>query len=328
MDATRPASAGREPLPSEGPAEGPAPPDEVRVAVIVLTYDQPDDLAACLDSLRACADQRAFDVLVWENGSGAGTGPMMGSRFPDVRYHVAGSNLGVAGGRNAAAAMAARLWDPSHFLFLDNDMVAEPRFVRELAAAHERRPTLGQAQAKLRMMSEPSVLNDGGGCDVRFWLGRTRPVGIGEVDRGQYDTIRRCVAAGGATLVRRSVFEELGGFDTTFNPYGPEDLDFSLRVLEAGYESLFIPTAVAYHAYNRTYVGREFSARYARGKARNWFRLMARHATPLDWAGFLALGAPVGALRTAVRELRKGNPRALPALLRGAIDAARGRRRG
>lgn len=302
--------------------------EDPRVAVLLLTYDQPADLFACLDSLLALEERRAFEILVWENGSGSETAPAMARRFPGVRYHVAGRNLGVAGGRNAAAALAAELWDPTHFLFLDNDMVVEPGFVRELAAAHRDRPRLGQAQAKLRMMARPAVLNDGGGCDVRFWLGRTRPVGIGEVDRGQYDTVRPCVAAGGATLVRRSVFEELGGFDTTFNPYGPEDLDFSLRLRRAGYEALFIPAAVAYHRYSRTYVGKGFTAAYARGKARNWFRLMARHATPLDWLGFLALGAPLAAVRTAAREIRKGNAAAIPALLRGALDAARGSGRG
>jgi hypothetical protein len=301
-----------------------SPTEDVRVAVLLLTYDQPADLFVCLESLLALEDHPEFDILVWENGSGSGTAPGMARRFPGVRYHIAGANLGVAGGRNAAAALAVDLWDPTHFLFLDNDMVVEPGFVRELAAAHRARPRLGQAQAKLRMMSQPTVLNDGGGCDVRFWLGRTRPVGVGEVDRGQYDRVRPCIAAGGATLVRRSVFEELGGFDTSFNPYGPEDLDFSLRLRRAGHEALFIPSALAYHRYNRTYVGKEFTAAYARGKARNWFRLMARHATALDWLGFLALGAPLAALRTAVREIRRGNAAALPALARGALDAARG----
>jgi GT2 family glycosyltransferase len=295
---------------------------DVRIAVAVLTYDQPDDLFACLESLERLRDEEPFHVLVWENGTGDGTAERMPDH-PRVHYHLAGSNFGVAGGRNAAAALAAELWDPTHLLFLDNDMVVEPGFVRELADAHRARPSLAQAQAKLRMMAHPELLNDGGGCDVRFWLGRTRPVGIGEVDRGQYDRVRPCVAAGGATLVRRSVFEELGGFDTGFNPYGPEDLDFSLRVRAAGHEALFIPTAVAYHRYNRTHVGKQFSATYARGKARNWFRLMARHATPLEWAGFLALGAPLGVVRAAAREARRGNAGAIAGLFRGALDAVR-----
>lgn len=328
-----------DPMPGPGAAAvGPSPADvtyhesspggDLCIAVLLLTYDQPADLFACLDSLLELEEHPEFRILVWENGTGTETASVMARRYPGVAYHVAGQNLGVAGGRNAAAAMATDLWDPSHFLFLDNDMVVEPGFVRELAEAHTRRPTLGQAQAKLRMMAEPTVLNDGGGCDVRFWLGRTRPVGIGEVDRGQYDTVRPCIAAGGATLVRRSVFEELGGFDTSFNPYGPEDLDFSLRLRRAGHEALFIPSAMAYHRYSRTYVGKGFTAAYARGKARNWFRLMARHATPLDWLGFLALGGPLAAVRTAAREIRKGNAAAIPALLRGALDAVRGSGRG
>ncbi|MEN8375208.1 MAG: glycosyltransferase family 2 protein [Gemmatimonadota bacterium] len=304
----------------------PAPtPREPSIAVILLTYDQPDDLFACLDSLLALEQEPPFRLLVWENGTGIDTAGEMARRYPSARYELAGENLGVAGGRNSAARLATELWAPTHLLFLDNDMVVEKGFVRELARAFRDDPALAQAQAKLRMMTEPSILNDGGGCDVRFWLGRTRPVGIGEEDRGQYDSVRPCVAAGGATLTRRAVFEALGGFDTTFNPYGPEDLDFSLRVREAGHESLFVPTAVAYHKYNRTYVGKSYTAAYARGKARNWFRLMRRHASALDWLGFLAIGAPLGLARAGIREIRRGNARAIGGLLRGALDAVWGR---
>ena len=59
-------------------------------------------------------------------------------------------------------------------------------------------------------------------------------------------------------MVRRELFETLGGFDERFNPFGPEDIDFSLRLQKLGYEAWYIPGAIAYHDVNHT-VGAEYS---------------------------------------------------------------------
>jgi GT2 family glycosyltransferase len=60
-------------------------------------------------------------------------------------------------------------------------------------------------------MHDRARLNDGGGARINYLLWRTTPVGYGELDRGQYDRVRECVSCGGAMMVRRDVFEELGG---------------------------------------------------------------------------------------------------------------------
>ena len=51
---------------------------------------------------------------------------------------------------------------------------------------------------------------------------------------------------GAFMLVRRTVFEQLGGYDERFFVY-MEDLDFSLRMRELGYRSVYLSTATAFH---------------------------------------------------------------------------------
>ena len=293
-----------------------------RIAVIILTIDQREQTLHCLEHLLPQHNEDIdFDVLIWDNGSTDGTAAAVASTYPDVIVRESAVNLGVAGGRNAAASVAIEQLEPDLLLFLDNDMVVESGFIAELASAfmNDTIGVIGQAQAKLRLADSPELLNDGGGFRLQLWLGRTRPVGFGEVDAGQFDQPSKCISCGGAMMVRTDVFQRLNGFDEVFNPFGPEDLDFSLRLQEAGFEAWYMPQALAYHDVNHTFGAGGYSENYARHRARHWLRLMRRHAGIVDWLGFLFIGVPTIALRVLFREGLKGNLAALRGLVLGAV---------
>jgi len=120
-------------------------------------------------------------------------------------------------------------------------------------------------------------------------------------------------------MVRTNVFQQLGGFDSAFDPFGPEDLDFSLRLQKAGYAALYVPQAVAYHTVSHTF-GKGYSENYARHKARHWFLFMRRHASLGQKFGFLIWGTPYLAVRVLIREGRKGNLGAFRGLFQGLLD--------
>jgi GT2 family glycosyltransferase len=124
-------------------------------------------------------------------------------------------------------------------------------------------------------------------------------------------------------MVRADLFERLGGFDTRFDPFGPEDLDFSLRLQKAGYQALYAPEAVAYHEVTHT---DGYSEGYAEHRSRHWLTFMSRHASPVQKAGFYLFGSPLIAMRILLREGRKGNWGAAKGLLRGIVRTARGKR--
>lgn len=296
----------------------PAATDRTRVAVVMLSLNQREKTLRCLSSLMAIPEPE-LDVLLWDNGSEDGTADAVREAFPGVLVHRHPTNLGVAPGRNAAAEVAIREFDPTHLAFLDNDLRFEPDFIAALLRPFAADERLAQTQAKLRFMDDPRRLNDGGGCKINFWLGRTEPVGLGEIDRGQYDTPRPCVAGGGAMIVRRDVFEELGGFDERFGHLGPDDLDFSLRLRKAGYYALFVPDALAYHEVSHTF-GKGYGEGYARLKARNWMLFLRRHGTLPQRLGFYLFGAPYALLRMVAREGRRGNLGAVRGWIRGVLD--------
>ena len=287
------------------------------IVVIILTYNQRQKTLKCLSTLFAGVDT-PFKVLVWDNHSQDDTLAAIKATFPEVSTHYSQSNLGVAGGRNASGGMAIRDLGSTHLLFLDNDIEVEAGFVKALYEPFEVDTGLGQTQAKLRFLHDRSLINDGGGAQISFVFWRVKPVGFGEPDRGQYDVPHPCISCGGAMMVRSDVFQQLNGFDPLFGPFGPEDLDFSLRLQKAGYKAMYIPKAVGYHQVSHTY-GEGYSEDYARHKSRHWLLFMRRHASVWQKIAFYLFGAPILAVQVFIREARRGNLRAFRGLIQGLL---------
>ena len=295
--------------------------DSTNLIVIILTFNQKQKTLKCLSTLLGGEDI-PFKVLIWDNNSRDDTLTAIKETFPDVLTHYSQSNLGVAGGRNAAGTMAIRELGVTHLLFLDNDIDVEAGFVKALYEPFEADTCLGQTQAKLRFMHDRGLINDGGGAQINFVFWRVKPVGFGEPDLGQYDVPRPCISCGGAMMVRSDVFQRLNGFDPLFGPFGPEDLDFSLRLQKAGYEAMYIPKAVGYHQVSHTY-GEGYSEEYARHKSRHWLLFMRRHANIWQKMAFYIFGAPLLAIKVFIREARRGNLRAIRGLVEGILRPER-----
>ena len=291
----------------------------MKIIVLILTFNQKGKTLECLSTLLGNAEV-PFTVLVWDNGSQDDTVSAINNAFPQVLTHYSASNLGVAGGRNASAEVAIREYGATHLLFLDNDILVEPGFVGALCEPFRSDPQMGQTQAKLRFMHDRSLINDGGGARISFVFWRVKPVGFGEQDQGQYDTPKPCISCGGAMMVRSEVFQRLNGFDPLFGPFGPEDLDFSLRLQKSGYKALYTPKAVGYHQVSHTF-GEGYSEEYARHKSRHWLLFMRRHASAWQKLAFYAFGGPILAVQVFVREARRGNLGAIRGLVQGLFHS-------
>jgi GT2 family glycosyltransferase len=288
------------------------------ISVIILTMNQLDKTIRCLSSFQSVTCP-PFNILLWDNGSHDGTAEVVRELFPEVLMHYHPTNLGVASGRNAAAEMAIKTFNPSYLLFIDNDTVVTSGFLSSLLEPFGKDGKIAQTAPKIRLFSDRQRLEEAGGTEIRFWLGSIRVLGFGETDLGQYDEPKRCIA-GGCTLIRAKIFREVGGFDPVFDPYGPEDLDFSLRIYEAGYYAQYVPQSIIFHDRSRTFVGKEYSEEYAKLKARHWFLLMKRHASPIEQLIFLLIGGPIMLIRAMIREGRKGNLGAIKGLINGIFD--------
>lgn len=284
----------------------PAGADDVRVAAVILSVDQCSDTLRCLDSL-ARSGAQSLAIVVLDNGSRDDSADVIRREHPEALVVRSERNLGASGGRNHAAEEALRRFDPAYMLFLDNDTEVRPGFLAPLLAPLEADPTLGQTAPKLLLRSHPECLDMAGGAEIVWWRGETTGRGRGEIDRGQYDEPVDCVA-GGCTLVRTSAFRAVGGFDPVFDPYGYEDMDFSLRLIGRGYGSRYVPESEILHANTQTFEGGRYTARYGVRKAKNWLIFLFRHAPVGARVGFLLGGVPWLVLRRVGRMLGLADP--------------------
>jgi GT2 family glycosyltransferase len=290
-------------------------PQDPLVVAVILTWNQKSDTIRCLRSFQL-VDYPRLEIVLVDNASSDGTAESVFEEFPRVHVVRNPTNVGVAGGRNIGIEFATRHFAYDYLFYIDNDTIVTRNVLRPLVDAMEADRNIGIASPKLYILNEDRVLDSAGGSNVNFYTGSARSRGYGEIDRGQYDGLEvpGCIP-GGIALARRNVIEKCGGFNTEFNPYGPEDLDFSLRAKEYGFSFCYVPAAVIYHKGNKTGFG-AYTSEYAALKGRNLRKFMKRHATRYQWVCFNAL-LPLLALRTVIREMARGNAKAPLHLLRG-----------
>jgi GT2 family glycosyltransferase len=286
------------------------------VAAIVLGFDRREKTRACVESLLRSTPSPPHILLV-DNGSRDGTAEAIAAEFPAVRVERSPVNLGAAAGRNLGVRCAIEAWDPDLLLFVDDDAEVHPRAIHALASvfADPDRRRVGATAAKIHYPGTPPTIYVAGGSRIRFWSGDTRPTGQGEIDDGQYDQREACIPGAGCTMVRRAAFVEIGGFDEEYDPYGYEDLDLSLRLVEDGWRILYVPEALARHERGASFEGGRYTARYAGVKRRNWLRFLSRHASVPERILFWTIGGPALLARAVLREIGRGNLAAVGGLL-------------
>jgi len=218
-------------------------PPSPMVSVVIVAYRSGPTLARCLEAL-AAQTFGDFETILVDNAedatAGDGAPQAAAQAFPSVRLIEAGANLGFSGGVNLGARQAQGRW----IAMLNPDAYADPDWLERLLAATEAYPTV-RAFASRQLMAEDRTKLDGLG-DVMASAGFPFRGGYLQPDTGRTEPGEVFSACGGAMLIDRALFLELGGFDERLFCYG-EDVDLGYRLRLRGEPTLVIPDAVVAH---------------------------------------------------------------------------------
>jgi GT2 family glycosyltransferase len=233
------------------------------VCVIIPNYNGKENLRECLQSLGRLQYSN-FGITVVDGGSNDGSCEMVGSAFRNVNLIRFMKRIGYGQAVNEAVGSCTA----KYVALLDNDTSVDARWLTELVAPLEKDPTIGIAGSKVYFHDSSRELCSAGGL-LNPKNGFLHVLGLGEIDRGQYDTPRFLDwVMGCAMLARRDLISRFGYVDEGYEFYR-EEVDLCFRARRAGYKVLFVPSSVVWHKVSQTTSALDIKFYYLH---RSWIR--------------------------------------------------------
>jgi hypothetical protein len=225
------------------------------LSVIIVTYNSKQTIGDCLRSIELSARQLPpgdkLEIICVDNASTDGSADIIASSFSTVRLIRNEENRGFAAAVNQAAKAAKCdalfILNPDTSL-TENTLVEISRFLRERNDVSlfgcrlqdvdgKPQPSCYKTPSLWTLALEMFLPYSG---SLRF-VTNSPPSPVSQERGGEVDTV-----TGAAMVVRKNLFEKLGGFSEDFFLYY-EDLDFCVRARAAGSAAYYIPSAVVMH---------------------------------------------------------------------------------
>jgi GT2 family glycosyltransferase len=229
------------------------------LSIIIITWNSREFLVRCLDSLDAGG--LSHEVIVVDNASEDGTAGMVRRDYPHVVLLGNARNIGMP-----ARNQGLRRAKGKYLLLLDVDTIVRPGALRTLVDYLRAHPDVGLVAAKLTdedgalqytCHKFPTVVSKALRRYRFGWAeGLLKEVEFRDWDHGSIRDVD--YVTGACQMIRREAYERVGPIDSRIF-YGPEDVDYCLRVWQAGYRVTYNPEAVIVHAERRV-------------TAKSWFR--------------------------------------------------------
>ena len=218
------------------------------IGIIIVTYNSASEIGRCLDH----AIPTGADIVVVDNASTDSTAAQVKSR--NVRLVANSENLGFAAAVNQGFAVL----DCTYVLLLNPDAIIQSSLVplrdacdlpKCAGAGGQLTDSDGRPQKgfMVRGLPTPAALVLESLVLNRVWPGNPVNRKYRNMTR-DYSVVSEAEQPAGAFfMVRKAVWQELGGLDERFFPIWFEDVDFCRRILDRGYRLFYVPQAVAIH---------------------------------------------------------------------------------
>lgn len=199
------------------------------VSIVIITWNRKKDI---LETVQAVYDQdyKEFEIIVVDNGSNDNTVEAVGQTYPKVKLVALDRNMGVSYARNSGIAIA----QGEIIVCLDSDASPSNNMLGNIVKKFQIEPKVGVINSKIVNAFTKQIDNIAG------WS-------YSENDLAFQDTefLSFSFSEGGCAI-KKDVFDKVGLF-WEYLFFGYEGMEFSLRVLDAGYDILYFPDSLVFH---------------------------------------------------------------------------------
>lgn len=213
------------------------------LSIITVNYNGRKDTEILVESL---LNHLAipYELIVVDNGSMKNEAIALQEKYPFLKTIRSERNLGFAAGNNLGIREASG----NYLFFINNDTFVRDDSISRLVNIMEQQPLLGGISPKILFADAKGGIQFAGYTPLSRITLRNRLIGYREEDAGQYDEPHPTpYLHGAAMLIRREAIERAGMMPEIYFLYY-EELDWSLRIRQQGYELEYHPSATIYHS--------------------------------------------------------------------------------
>lgn len=204
-----------------------------RVVIIVISQEDRPVITECLNAL-LLLDYPAYEILIVDYHTVSPDWAGRSVLYPPVLIVQTPQRLGIASARNFGMTQIKAI-EVDYIFHLDNDLLLPMDFLKEMVSTAKKYPDVALLTPKI-YQNNGLLLSRGG----RYFGCIAQPIltGLGQKDslptEGEIKFID--FATGAIGLIKSAAAVEVGLFDTQFDPYGFEDIDWCLRIRKAGFK--------------------------------------------------------------------------------------------
>ncbi len=226
----------------------------IELSIIIVNYNVKEFLQNLLKSIQQATKEISHEVIVVDNASDDGSVEVLKEKYPHVKLIENKENVGFGKANNQGMKLARG----KYFVLINPDTIVKEDTFEKMMIFFESNAKTGMAGCK--------VLNPDGSiqlaCRRSFpgpWTSFTKITGLSRLFPkskifarynltylDENETYKVDAISGAFMMLRREVYETLGGFDPEFFMYG-EDLDFCYRTKNSGYDVYYVHSTEIIH---------------------------------------------------------------------------------
>lgn len=213
----------------------------IDISFITVNYNGLKDTLELIETLAINVKSISYEVIVVDNASQNQEALSAFFNLPKVKFIPSNENIGFAGGNNLGIKTACG----NYLFFINNDTYIKEDHFDQLIKSFG--PKTGLLCPKLCFSAPPHNVQYAGFTDLSSITLRNQAIGYGAPDLGQYNKpAKTFFAHGAAMMVSRERLNKIGLMSEDYFLYY-EEMDWSMRFRNAGYNIEYNPIQTIYH---------------------------------------------------------------------------------